>query len=256
MKEIKCLIKLGVLEWQPLSKWAAQSFIQPKKDRMVQCLTDFRELNIRLVRKPFPLPKLGLWELEALTVLDKTWGIPPLDWTLMHPESAPPTSLWASTYKRLPICVAGSPDIFWTKMLELLATLEFIQTVLDDLLCITKGDLEDHLQRLRERSGSGCKMMAWKSMLKNWNFELLETEYSGYILTRDRIKPQANKVQAILALKPPTDIKELHFLGMVKYYHNLWGTHSELLAPLSDMAGKCSQTKVTKAKVTKKVPWS
>ena len=33
MKEIKRLIELGVLEWQPSSEWAAPSFIQPKKNK-------------------------------------------------------------------------------------------------------------------------------------------------------------------------------------------------------------------------------
>ncbi|NBR26605.1 MAG: hypothetical protein EBU08_23080, partial [Micrococcales bacterium] len=59
MKEIKRLIELGVLEWQPSSEWAAPSFIQPKKNKTVRFLTDFRELNKRLVRKPFPLPKIS-----------------------------------------------------------------------------------------------------------------------------------------------------------------------------------------------------
>ena len=35
MKEIKCLIQLGVLELQPSSEWAAPSFVQPKKNGMV-----------------------------------------------------------------------------------------------------------------------------------------------------------------------------------------------------------------------------
>jgi hypothetical protein len=34
-------------------------------------------------------------------------------------------------------------------------------------------------------------------------------EYLGYILTREGIKPQPKKVQAILALNPPNNIKEL-----------------------------------------------
>ena len=69
MKEIRCLCKLGVLEWQPSSEWAAPSFIQPKKNKTVQFLTDFRELNRRLIRKPFPLPKIStvLQELEGFT---------------------------------------------------------------------------------------------------------------------------------------------------------------------------------------------
>ena len=69
LKEIKRLIELGVLEWQPLSEWAAPSFIQPKKNKTVSFLTDFRELNKRLIRKPFPLPKIStvLQELEGFT---------------------------------------------------------------------------------------------------------------------------------------------------------------------------------------------
>ena len=132
-----------------------------------------------------------------------------------------------------------------------MTTLEFVQTYLDDLLCITKGNLEDHLQRLRDilirLQDAGLKINADK--LK---FCALETEYLGYILTRDGIKPQANKVQAILALKLPTNVKELHcFLGMVQYYHNLWAKRSEMLAPLTNLVGKCGQTKITKAKGTK-----
>jgi hypothetical protein len=63
-------------------------------------------------------------------------------------------------------------------------------------------------------------------------------------------------VQAILAIKPPTGVRKLrHFLGMVKYYRDLWARRSNMLAPLTSLVGECGQTKPTKAKGTKKVPW-
>ncbi len=87
-------------------------------------------------------------------------------------------------------------------------------------------------------------------------FCALEIEYLGYILTRDGIKSQSNKVQAILAIQPPQNNKELrHFLGMVQYYHDLWTRRSKMLAPLISLIGECSQTKVSRVKGTKKVPW-
>jgi hypothetical protein len=118
-----------------------------------------------------------------------------------------------------------------------------------------KGKLKDHLNKLKEvfnkLQDAGLKVNADKS-----KFCAMETEYLGYILTRDGIKPQKNKVQAILALKPPTNVKELRrFLGMVQYYHDLWAKRSEMLAPLTDLVAECGQTKVTRAKGTKKVPW-
>ena len=87
-------------------------------------------------------------------------------------------------------------------------------------------------------------------------FCALEIEYLGYILTREGIKPQSNKVQAILAIKLPTGVRQLrYFLGMVQYSRDLWARRSNLLAPLTSLVGESSQTKVTKAKGIKKVPW-
>jgi hypothetical protein len=75
MKEVERLRKLGVLERQPASGWALLSFIIPKKDKTVCFLSDFWEVNERLVRKPFPIPKISmvLQEIEGFpfaTALD------------------------------------------------------------------------------------------------------------------------------------------------------------------------------------------
>ncbi len=54
--------------------------------------------------------------------------------------------------------------------------------------------METVLTRLRE---AGLKFNGAKSL-----FYAHEIEYLGYILTRDRIKPQPKKVQVILTLNP------------------------------------------------------
>ena len=99
-----------------------------------------------------------------------------------------------------------------------MATLEYVRAYIDDLLVITKGSLDDHLEKLKQvfirLRNAGLKINATKSV-----FCAQETEYFGYILTRDGIKQQPKKVQAILALNPPNNIKEIQrFLGMVQYY--------------------------------------
>jgi hypothetical protein len=45
--------------------------------------------------------------------------------------------------------IAVSPDIFQSKMSELMETLEYVQAYLDDLLCISRSSLEDHLEKTR-----------------------------------------------------------------------------------------------------------
>ena len=80
-KELDSLVKLGVLKKDSNSQWAAPAFTIPKKDGVsLRFLTDFRQLNKRMIRKPYPLPKISevLQELEGLsyaTVLDLKWGI-------------------------------------------------------------------------------------------------------------------------------------------------------------------------------------
>ena len=159
------------------------------------------------------------------------------------------------SHKSLLMGIAGSPDIFQSKMSELMESLEYVQAYLDDLLCISRSSLEDHLKKLEEvlrhLCNVGLKVIAEKS-----TFCALGIEYLGYILIRDGIKPQSNKVQAILAIQPPTNVKELrHFLGMVGYYRDLWARRSKMLAPLTSFVGECGQTKVTRTKGSKKVPW-
>ena len=64
-------------------------------------------------------------------------------------------------------------------------------------------------------------------------FAEAEIEYLGYVLTQEGIKPQPEKVSAILAILPPTTVKELrNVLGMVQYYRDLWEERSCFLEPL------------------------
>ena len=108
--------------------------------------------------------------------------------------------------------------------------------------------LEEVLRRLHN---AGLKVNSEKS-----TFCALEIEFLKYILTRDGIKHQSNKVQAILAIQPPTGVEPLrHILGMMQYYRDIWARWGKMLLPLTSLVGECGQTKVTRGKGTKKVPW-
>ncbi len=69
IKELNRLCEQGVMEFQPTSEWASPSFIIPKSDKTVRMISDFREVNKRLVRKPFPIPNIStvLQVLEGFT---------------------------------------------------------------------------------------------------------------------------------------------------------------------------------------------
>jgi hypothetical protein len=111
-------VPTGVLERQPASEWASPSFIIPKKDKTIRFLSDFGEVNKRLVRKPFPIPKISmvLQEIEGFsyaTALDLNMGY----YTIrLDPGASKICTIifpWGKySYKKLPMGIAGSPDIF------------------------------------------------------------------------------------------------------------------------------------------------
>ncbi len=114
---------------------------------------------------------------------------------------------------------------------------------MDDLLIITRRTLDKHLQKmetvLTRLHDAGLKVDSAKLL-----FCAHEIEYLGYILTREGIRPQIKRVQAILMLNPPNRVKELrHFLGMVQYCRDVWMRRSKMLAPLTDLVGECGEMK-------------
>ena len=82
-------------------------------------------------------------------------------------------------------------------MLELMVTLEYVCTYLDDLLCITRAGLDNFLQKLRQvltrLRDAGLKVNAQKS-----KFCATETKYLGYVLTTDGIKPHQKRYRQSL----------------------------------------------------------
>ncbi len=89
-----------------------------------------------------------------------------------------------------------------------MASIEYVQAYIDDLLIITGGALYYHLLNietvLTRLHDARLKVNAAKSLLCTH-----EIKYLGYILTREGIKPQPKKVQVILALNLPNSVKEL-----------------------------------------------
>jgi hypothetical protein len=119
----------------------------------------------------------------------------------------------------------------------------------------TRGILDEHLQKMEtgftRLHDAGLKVNAAKS-----SFCAHEIEYLGYIPPRDGIKPQPKKVQAILVLNLPTNVKGLrNSLGMVQYYRDMWARRSKILVPFTDLVGECRETITTKKNKTKKKPW-
>ena len=243
-KEIARLCSIGVLEKNHDSEWAAASFVQPKKTGDVRVLTDFRKLNVVLKRQPFPLPKISdlLLKLKGFryaTALDLSMGYYHIPLDKAAQRLCTTVLPWGKyRYLRLPMGISSAPDIFQAIMTEMLGDFDFCRVYIDDILIISNGTYEDHmeklnqvLQRLEERG--------FRANVRKCFFARDSLEYLGYWLTRNGIQPQPKKVEAICRLSAPQNRRQLrHFLGMVNYYRDMWQRRSHLIAPLSALTSK------------------
>ncbi len=93
-------------------------------------------------------------------------------------------------------------------MMDLLASLEYVQAYIDDLLIISRGTLDDHLLKIERMLtrlyNAGLKVNVAMSL-----FCTYEIEYLGYIPTSEGIKSQPKEVQVILALNLPNNVNSL-----------------------------------------------
>ena len=78
----------------------------------------------------------------------------------------------------------NSPDIFQEKMNELFNGLEYVRAYIDDLLIISNGNFQYHLNKvkivLKKLNAAGFKINAEKSFIARDNLE-----YVGFKITRE-----------------------------------------------------------------------
>ena len=249
-KELKRMVELGILEKVQESEWGSPTFIIPKKNGTVRFVSDFRRLNAKLKRKPYPLPRISdtLQNLDGFThatALDLNMGYYHI---VLSPESADMctiiTEFGKFRYKRLPMGVCGSPDIFQAKINELLGDIEGIRAYIDDVLAICKGSFEDHLAQLEEVFRR-CQTHNLKINADKCFFCVEEIEYLGYIITREGIKPNPKKIDAIQKMTRPTTVTEVRrLIGMVQYYRDLWQRRSHILQPFTELSGGKKNAKI------------
>ena len=243
-RELQRMEKLGVIrKIDDPTEWCAGMVVVPKANGKVRICVDLTKLNQSVKRERHPLPAVDqvLAQLAGAQVLSKLdansgfWQIP------LSPQSSRLTTFITPygryCFHRLPFGISSAPEHFQRRMSEILSGISGVVCMMDDILVHgrTQEEHDTHLQAVLQRlQGAGMTLNVEKCQFSQTSLSFL-----GHIIDNSGIRPDPNKVKAIVAVKKPTNISDVRrYLGMVNQLSKFAPNLAEMTQPLRDLLVK------------------
>lgn len=204
------------------TKWVCRMLVVGKPDGDVQICLDPSELNKAIQRQHFAVPtadqlfaKIG--KSKFFCSLDAASGfyqIPLTDRTSYLCTMATPKGRFR--YLRLPFGLKSALEVYLQVMSDLFGDLPGVIIYFDDFLVTgdTMADLEINLRAVFVR----CREHNLKLNLKKCQFFLQQLPWLGHVIGHGTLRPDPEKIDAIVNMPDPTDKLSLQrLLGMVTY---------------------------------------
>ncbi|XP_037977694.2 uncharacterized protein K02A2.6-like [Plutella xylostella] len=237
------MLDAGVIEPVDCSDWATPLVIASKADGGIRICADFKvTLNQVLSVDKYPLPRIDdlLSNLSGSTCyskldLSQAYNQIGLDDSKRYTVINTHRGLFM--YNRLVYGLSSSPGIFQRIMSNLLREIPNVIVFMDDILLYGKT-MDDHLQALH-RVLQKLQENGLKIKLSKCTFFAKEVKYLGYVIDKNGIRVDEDKIKPILNMTEPRTVSELRsFLGMVNFYGKFIRNLSTHVAPLNDLLKK------------------
>ncbi len=240
-KELNHLVEIDVLAAQQESEWASPSFITPKKDGRVCWISYLRQLNKIIRRKQYPL-------LIIMDILRKCSGykfFTKLDVSMQYymfelDEKSQDlctfvTQFGKYKYLRLPMGLKCLPDIAQAVMENVLSGIKDADVYIGNIGAFS-DNCDHHLNLIATFLWRLCENGITINPPK-CEWAIKETDWLGYWLTPQGLKPWKKKIDAILRMDCPCNTTELRmFIGCINYYRDMWPSRAHILTPLTNQS--------------------
>jgi hypothetical protein len=186
---------------------------------------DYRELNSHTIKDRYPLPLIDdqldrLGKGKFFTSLDLASGfhqIPISDESIEKTGFITPDGHYDSL--RMPFGLANAPAVFQRALLNALGALKHSIAVvyLDDILIpsATVGEGLEFLQLILE----ALKVAGFPLNISKCKFLQSSVKYLGREISSEGIRPDADKVRALVSSPTPTNPKQVRqFMGLAGYF--------------------------------------
>ena len=233
-EEIDKLLEAGLTR-NSHSSWSAPIIVVPKEDGGKHLVIDYRALN-KVTRKfIWPMPKVEdiFSQLNGAKYLDLRAGYHHIGPTADSIPKTAFTSLFGKyEYVKVPFGLTQAPAYFQELMTGVLKDLPFAMAYLDDII-IYSSTPEEHLQHINTVFEK-LRHAKLSMKLSKCHFFTKEIQYLGHILGMEGIRPVPAKTEAIKAMHPPVNPKQVcAFLGLVGYYRKFIKNFANIAKPLT-----------------------
>ncbi|CAI7897997.1 unnamed protein product, partial [Closterium sp. NIES-53] len=239
-EEVAALLEQGVIR-PSNSPWASPCIVIPKKDFGDRVVIDYRPLNaVTEAADQFPMPRID----DILDRMTRSLYFSVLDVKSAYhtirvaeediPKTAFVTSSGQYEYVWMPFGLKNAPATFQHLMTTIFRTHLNAIPYLDDII-VFSNSWEEHLEHLRDVFE---RVKANHLLLKPNKCELgfYSMIYLGHIVTRDGVKPDAGKVEAISMMAAPVDVRGVReFLGCTSYYRRFIKGYAKVAHSLTQL---------------------
>jgi hypothetical protein len=216
-----------------------------KKDGSLRLCVDYRKLNDISIKNRCPLPLIDetldqLQGAEIFTKLDAKGAYNLIriakgdEW-----KTAFRTRYGHYEYLVMPFGLTNAPATFQAYINDVLKKQldHFVVVYLDDILIYSKN-YKEHLQHvkvvLKQLREAKIQLKLSKCV-----FHAKEVEFLGFIVNKDGVKMDGNKVRSVLEWKSPRTVKEIQsFLGFANFYRRFIKGFSKIVAPITRLLKK------------------
>ncbi|KAL2653832.1 hypothetical protein R1flu_021960 [Riccia fluitans] len=243
LKSIKWRMKLDAPPQIPaypeaMNFWEDQFGVLNTPQKLRICI-DYRKLNASTVTDAFPYIDLMLESVagqEMYSFMDGFNGYNQVNMAKRDREKTAFIIEWgAFAYRVMPFGLKNAPSTFQrvvtTAFEEYLN--DFMQTYLDDFTIY--GSHVDHLGHLW-KCLEKCRKYSISLNLDKSMFGVSSGVLLGHIISKDGLLPDPSKIDAILQMEVPSDLKGVQsFIGAIDYYHQFIRDFAHIALPLFDL---------------------
>ncbi|EED22559.1 gag/polymerase/env polyprotein, putative [Talaromyces stipitatus ATCC 10500] len=217
------------------SPFAAPIIMASKPGGGLRFCVDYRKLNQLTKKDQYPLPLIDevferLSRARIFTKLDIRQGFHRIR---MDPDSEEYTTFWCRydtyKYKVMPFGLTNSPATFQRFVNNIFMDYldRFLIAFVDDLLIYSENMVEHqiHVKMVLER----LRATRLQAAIHKCKFSVERTKFLGFIVTKDGIEVNQEKIKAITEWKAPTTIFGIwSFLGFYGFYQKFIRGYSRI----------------------------